>query len=143
VHHIYRLTLRERDLDTLAHANNVSYFDFMQEARNAFLRADAGMADAAAFDKNTFVTSFEVNYRETLDPVTDWVLVHTSVVRIEDEWFELRHQVVTELADGPHVHAEGRSRVAAVVPDFSRQRNLTDAEKSHLESARIDDGPVS
>ncbi|MDN5772130.1 MAG: thioesterase family protein, partial [Microlunatus sp.] len=79
--HNHRLRLRWSDLDSYAHANNVRYYDYIQEARIALMAEALGwpQGGSAEADDLWVVVRQDLDYRAPLDYRTEPYRVNTVV----------------------------------------------------------------
>ncbi len=89
--HTYECQLRWADMDLLGHVNNVTYLDYVAEARETFF---AGHAAATAP-----VVRHQVEFAKPLVFRREPVLVDTWVSAIHDDSVTLTHEVYDEPAD--------------------------------------------
>jgi acyl-CoA thioester hydrolase len=112
----YPVAVRFSDVDVYGHVNNVTYFEYFQEARIAMMARLWGDDWATADRAHVVVAQTDVDYRVPLlfrpDPYDAWTAVthvgRTSVV------------VESEIRDGEQVLA--RARVVLVFFDMETQR---------------------
>ena len=65
--HVYPLRIRWSDLDSYGHANNVKYYDYIQEARIALMTASLGWPAEDGAANVWLVVRQDLDYRKPLD----------------------------------------------------------------------------
>src|SRR5918911_1676728 len=65
--HLYRCPLRWADMDALGHVNNVTYVDYLQEARVDVFRIHAPMQGGEELAEGVVVVRHEVDYLAPLE----------------------------------------------------------------------------
>ncbi len=123
--HTYECPLRWADMDLLGHVNNVTYLDYVAEARQALLR-DAGVDRVATAP----VASHQVEFAAPLVFRRRPVLVDSWVVEAGKETLTLAHEIYDTGEDGDaprrvYLRASSVLRVAT-----------TDAERESLAPLR-------
>jgi acyl-CoA thioester hydrolase len=122
VPHTYPCPLRWADMDLLGHVNNVTYLDYVAEAREALF--DGHPAGRAP------VLQHQVDFVRPLVFRREPVLVDTWVTDIADDVVALAHEVYDEPGDG-----ESQRRVYLRATTVLRHR-LSAAETDLAEQAR-------
>ena len=88
--HTYDCPMRWADMDMLGHVNNVTYIDYLQEARVAFLRSGAA---SELLDEGVVVVSHQVEYRRPIDYSDDGVHVALGVSALGGSRLELAYEL--------------------------------------------------
>lgn len=145
VRHRYLCPLRWADLDLLGHVNNVTYLDYLQEARGALVHdclTAAGVERGP--DDGLVVVRHEVTYRSSLRFGTEPVAVDTWVSELRSATFTLEHEILHERPDGTReVYLRARTVLAAFHPSTGRPRRITPAERQALAPYAEEGGPRS
>ena len=120
--HTYECPLRWADMDLLGHVNNVTYLDYVGEAReNLFAGHPAGRAP---------VSRHQVEFAKPLVFRRHPVLVDTWVTDIADDEVTLAHEVYDEPAD------EEAERTVYLRASTVLAHRLSDAERALVETTR-------
>jgi acyl-CoA thioester hydrolase len=126
--------VRWSDIDSYDHVNNVRYFDYLQEARIAFLSQVAGTRDYFAEYPCVLVS-------QTVDYLRPILLRHPPYD--VDVWIEsvgttsytMRSRIVDRSGGGEDVYAKAVSVIVAVDGVTHAKRELFEAERAALLSA--------
>lgn len=139
--HVFMLKPRWSDLDAYAHVNNVTWLEYLQEARVDMLFVHAPARGAEGLADGVLVVRAEIDYRRAMlfrqqpYPIEMWVS------RIGGASFTISY----EIADGPGedgkrlVYGRASTVLAPVDPRTSAPRRLTAPERDVL--ARFVDAP--
>ena len=134
--HLYRCPLRWADMDLLGHVNNVTYIDYLQEARVDMLREHARSREGEALAEGVVVVRHVVSYVEPLVFRPEPVSMDVWVTDIKGASLTL----ATEVFDDDPDHEGGRRvyfRAESVLApyDFEQEspRRITAQERSYLE----------
>ncbi len=139
--HLYRCPLRWADMDALQHVNNVTYVDYLQEARVDMLRLHAPIAGAEQLAEGVVVVRHDVDYLAPLVFRKEPVLIDVWVTEVRAATFSLAYEVYDELPDGDRtVYLRARSLLTPFVFADERPRRISAAEHDVL-AAMADDSP--
>jgi len=147
VRHVYECPLRWADLDLLGHVNNVTYVDYLQEARVDLMRTMLPVAPEAGADltEGVVVVRHEVGYVHPLEFTTAPVRVECWVSQVRAATFTLSYEIVSDqsAAGGParRVHLRATTLLTPFVFAAERPRRLAPEERAALE--RFRDEPAS
>lgn len=130
VRHVYECPMRWADMDQLAHINNVTYFDYLQEARVDFGR-HIGLAATA--DVGLVVARSELQFRAPLTFRHTPVKVAVTVTDVRAASFTLGYEIYDETPDGPVVYATAHTVLTPYVFAEERIRRLTPEERASLQ----------
>lgn len=134
--HRYLCRVRWSDVDFYGHVNNVKYFEYLQEARIAFLLS---LTDGWPQDREGYVVArLDVDYRAPILFRTDPIVVESWVSRLGRSSYDLRSRIVDE---GGQVFAQAYTVVVAYDADAGGARPLTDSERQLIGSAVVTDPP--
>lgn len=129
--------MRWADLDMLGHVNNVTYVDYLQEARVDMLRFHSthghGQADLA---EGVVVVRHEVTYLRPLLFTFDAVRIECWVTEIRAASFTLAYEIFRESASRPGertVFARATTVLTPFVFAEERPRRITPEERARLE----------
>ena len=135
--HVYECPMRWADLDMLGHVNNVTYVDYLQEARVDMLRFHAshghGQTDLA---EGVVVVRHEVTYLRPLMFTFDAVRIECWVTEIRAASFTLAYEIFRESASRPGeriVFARATTVLTPFVFAEERPRRITPEERTRLE----------
>ena len=132
--HVYYCPLRWADMDSLGHVNNVTYVDYLQEARVDMLSVHAPATGGEELAEGVVVVRHEVEFVAPLVFRPEPVRIESWVTRIRAASFTMRYEILDELPDG------GRrvyTRAATVLTPFvfarERPRRISADERAVLE----------
>lgn len=122
-------------MDLLGHVNNVTYLDYLQEARIEMLLAhDPGQERRLiGLAEGAHILRHEVQYAAPLTFRLHPVKIDTWVVRADKESFTFAHEVYDEVDGARTTYLKARTELAPYRFDEDRQRQLTDAELTVLQ----------
>jgi acyl-CoA thioester hydrolase len=112
---VHREVVRYRDADAFGHVNNAVYLTYLEQARNAYLRA-LGLVTRVA-DITMILGRCEIDYRAQLD-VDETVEIGVRPSRLGTKSFELEY----ELRAGDRVVAEARTVLVGF--DYARGESI-------------------
>jgi acyl-CoA thioester hydrolase len=131
--HLYRCPLRWADMDQLGHVNNVTYVDYLQEARVDMLRAHAPVSGGEELAEGVVVVKHEVDYRRPLVYREEPVSIDAWVTKVSAASFTLAYEIYDEDESGERtVYVQARSLLAPYVFTTESPRRLTDVERATL-----------
>lgn len=129
--HRYACHVRFSDVDVFGHVNNVTYFEYYQEARLAFL-ASLRRSDA---DLSLVVARMEVDYRRPILFRPEPYRVDSWVTHVGRSSFALSSQIRSDSAADDDALLS-RAEAVMVAFDFEQQRArpLAEDEREALEA---------
>ncbi len=131
--HVYRCPLRWADLDQLGHVNNVTYVDYLQEARVDLFRTHAPDSRADDLAEGVVVVRHEVTYVSSLTFSSEFVSVECWVTEIRAASFTMAYEVYDEDESGERtVYLRARTVLTPYVFAIERPRRLHEDERSVL-----------
>jgi acyl-CoA thioester hydrolase len=134
VRHVYYCPLRWADMDSLGHVNNVTYVDYLQEARVDMLAVHAPETGGEALAEGVVVVRHEVEFVAPLVFRPDPVRIETWVSRIRAASFTMRYEILDELPDGERrVYTRASTVLTPFVFATERPRRVSQEEKDVLE----------
>jgi acyl-CoA thioester hydrolase len=143
VRHLYRCPLRWADLDLLGHVNNVTYVDYLQEARVDMFRAHAPESRGDDLAEGVVVVRHEVTYVSSLTLGPEPVAIECWVTEIRGASFTMAYEIFAEDDAGERtVHLRARTLLTPYVFATERPRRLHPEEKEWLARLVEPDEPV-
>jgi acyl-CoA thioester hydrolase len=134
VRHVYYCPLRWADMDSLGHVNNVTYVDYLQEARVDMLAVHAPVTGGEALAEGVVVVRHEVEFVSPLVFRSQPVRIETWVSRIRAASFTMRYEILDELPDGGRrVYARAATVLSPFVFANERPRRISADERAVLE----------
>ena len=143
--HRYECPIRWADLDLLGHVNNVTYVDYLQEARVDLLRHHGPRATAdEGLVEGVVVVRHEVSYAAPLlfSEARDTVSIEVWVTEIRGASFTLAYEIFHDTDDGRRVYARASTLLTPYVFATERPRRLSPEEKQALEGYLEPGDPV-
>ena len=141
--HLYRCPLRWADLDLLGHVNNVTYVDYLQEARVDMFRTHAPDSRADDLAEGVVVVRHEVTYVSSLTFGFEPVAIECWVTEIRAASFTMAYEIFAEDEAGERtVYLRARTVLTPYVFATERPRRLHDEEKESLSRLLEPDEPV-
>lgn len=138
--HTYSCPLRWADMDLLAHVNNVTYVDYLQEARIDMLVNHAPVRGGEDLAEGVVVVRHEVDYLAPLTYRAEPVTIQTWVTEVRAATFTMAYEIFDEEPDGTRtVYLRARSVLTPYVFAEERPRRLTAREREVL-GAFLDEG---
>jgi len=135
--HRYDCRVRWSDVDAYGHVNNVTYAEYVQEARIAAIASR--LTDRAG---EYVIAQLDLTYRRPMFFRQEPYVIETYVTRVGRSSFDLTADIV-DAADGAGGGGVGLlARAEATIVGFdataSRSRPLDDAERAALDDLRSD-----
>lgn len=141
--HVYRCPLRWADLDLLGHVNNVTYVDYLQEARVDMFRTHAPDSRSEDLAEGVVVVRHEVTYVSSLELGVDPVAIECWVTEIRAASFTMAYEIYDEDEAGERtVYLRARTVLTPYVFATERPRPLHDGEREALSRLLEPDEPV-
>lgn len=133
VRHVYECPMRWADLDLLGHVNNVTYVDYLQEARVDLLRHHGPSAHSAAgLAEGVVVVRHEVQYVAPLVFDHETVSIECWVTEVRAASFTMAYEIFHETPDGRRVYIRASTLLTPYVFATERPRRLTPEEREAL-----------
>jgi acyl-CoA thioester hydrolase len=134
VRHVYYCPLRWADMDSLGHVNNVTYVDYLQEARVDMLAVHAPETGGEALAEGVVVVRHEVEFVAPLVFRPEPVRIETWVSRIRAASITMRYEILDELPDGERrVYTRASTVLTPFVFATERPRRVSQEEKDVLQ----------
>ena len=131
--HIYRCPLRWADMDSLGHVNNVTYVDYLQEARVDMLRVHAPASGGEQLAEGVVVVRHEVEFAAPLVFRAEPVRIESWVTQIRAASFTMAYEILDELPGGERrVYTRARTLLTPYVFADERPRRIRDEERAVL-----------
>ncbi|GAA2900361.1 thioesterase family protein [Streptosporangium fragile] len=125
--HVFPRAVRFADIDSLGHVNNVRFFDYLEDARQAMFLVDPHREGGTPF-KGLVVARHEIDYRRPLTFRPDPVRVESWVAEIRPVRFLLEY----EIRDDDEVFVRARSVLVAYDVERASPRRLNEDELAYL-----------
>lgn len=137
VRHLYECPVRWADLDMLNHVNNVTYVDYLQEARVDMLRTHE--PDTRAHDlvgsptEGLVVVSHDITYMAPIAPRSKPVSIEVWVTEVRAATVTMAYEIFDEVEGGERqVYARASTVLTPFVFAEERPRRLTPSERDAL-----------
>src|SRR5688500_6275442 len=130
--HLYRCPLRWADMDLLGHVNNVTYVDYLQEARVDMLRVHPPRPGGEELADGVVVVRHEVKYASPLVFRMEPVSIEVWVTEVRAATFTLAYEIFDETPEGRRVYLRARSVLTPYVFDAERPRRISPQEREVL-----------
>lgn len=132
--HVYYCPLRWADMDSLGHVNNVTYVDYLQEARVDMFSVHAPASGGEELAEGVVVVRHEVEFLAPLVFRPEPVRIETWVGRIRAASFTMRYEVLDELPDGSRrVYTRASTVLTPFVFALERPRRIRAEERDVLQ----------
>lgn len=132
--HVYHCPLRWADLDALGHVNNVTYVDYLQEARVDMFALHHGSAAAEELAEGIIVVQHDIEFRTPLTFRPEPVRIETWATRIRAASFTLAYEIVDVLPSGERrTYTRASTLLAPFVFVEERPRRLQPDERGFLQ----------
>ena len=94
--HLFALTVRSTDLDSIGHVNNAKYLEYMEWARFDWIcRKGFTLDELKRLGVAPVVVNITINYRKELRMLEE-VQIKTSLIKVGTKSFVLRHEVFNQ-----------------------------------------------
>lgn len=130
--HTYECPVRWADLDLLGHVNNVTYVDYLQEARIDMLLTHAPDSRATDLAEGVVVVRSRVQYAHPLTFRSEPVRIDSWVSEIRASTFTMAYEVYDETDAGRVVYARATTVLTPYVFAEERPRRVSAAEREAL-----------
>lgn len=132
--HVYHCPLRWADMDSLGHVNNVTYVDYLQEARVDMFAVHAPDSRGEDLAEGVVVVRHEVEYAAPLVFRFEPVRIETWITEVRAASFTMAYEILDELPDGSRrVYARATSVLTPYVFAEERPRRIRPEEREVLE----------
>jgi acyl-CoA thioester hydrolase len=126
--------MRWADLDLLGHVNNVTYVDYLQEARVDLLRHHGpSPTSEGGLVEGVVVVRHEVQYAAPLLFERETVSIEVWVTEVRAASFTMAYEIFHETEEGRRVYARAWTLLTPYVFATERPRRLTPEEREALQ----------
>jgi acyl-CoA thioester hydrolase len=130
---VFHLKPRWSDLDAYAHVNNVTWLEYLQEARVDMLFVHAPAQGAERLAEGVLVVRAEIDYRRVMVFRQESYAIEMWVSKIGGASFTIGYEIADDDGEGNRLVYGTASTVLAPVDMASgRPRRLTDLEREIL-----------
>jgi acyl-CoA thioester hydrolase len=119
-------------MDMLGHVNNVTYVDYLQEARIDMFAMHAGSSVTAELAEGVVVVRHEVEFVSPLVYRDTPVRIDVWVTEVRASRFTLAYEIYDEIEDGRRVYLRASSVLAPYVFTNEAPRRLSPTEREIL-----------
>ncbi|MGZ5401398.1 MAG: acyl-CoA thioesterase [Nocardioides sp.] len=131
--HVYECPMRWADMDLLGHVNNVTYVDYLQEARvDLFRHHGPSPTSEGGLAEGVVVVRHEVQYVAPLTFQFQPVSIECWVTEIRAASFTMAYEVFQEDEQGRQVYLRASTVLTPYVFATERPRRITAEEKAAL-----------
>jgi acyl-CoA thioester hydrolase len=121
-------------MDSLGHVNNVTYVDYLQEARVDMLRIHAPDSGTEELAEGVVVVRHDIEFLAPLVFRPEPVRIETWVTKIRAASFELRYEILDQDRDGARqLYTRAATVLAPYVFATERPRRIRPEERATLE----------
>ena len=134
VRHVYHCPLRWADMDSLGHVNNVTYADYLQEARVDMFAVHAPAAGGEELAEGVVVVRHDVEFVAPLVFRPQPVRIESWITQVRAASFTMAYEILDEQPDGSRlVYARATSVLTPYVFSEERPRRIRPEERAVLE----------
>ncbi len=131
--HVYECPVRWADLDLLGHVNNVTYVDYLQEARVDMLLTQSPDTRAVDLAEGVVVVRHDVRYVAPMGFRLEPVKIACWVTQVRAASFTMAYEVYDDTPDGGRtVYLQAKTLLTPYVFAEERPRRITPDEKAAL-----------
>jgi acyl-CoA thioester hydrolase len=124
---------RWSDLDAYNHVNNVTWLEYLQEARVDMLFVHAPEGGSEGLAQGVLVVRAEIDYRRPMVFRQAPYPIHMWVSRIGAASFTVSYEIADEAPDGsPIVYGRAKTLLAPVDMDSGAPRRISPEERAVL-----------
>jgi acyl-CoA thioester hydrolase len=121
-------------MDSLGHVNNVTYVDYLQEARVDMFAVHAPVSGGEELAEGVVVVRHEVEFAAPLVFRFEPVRIETWITQVRAASFTMAYEILDELPDGSRkVYCRATSVLTPYVFSSERPRRLRPEEREVLE----------
>jgi acyl-CoA thioester hydrolase len=130
---VFHLKPRWSDLDAYAHVNNVTWLEYLQEARVDMLFVHAPAQGAEGLAEGVLVVRAEIDYRRVMIFRQEPYAIEMWVSRIGGASFTIGYEIADDDGEGNRtVYGQASTVLAPVDMASGRPRRLSDLEREIL-----------
>lgn len=131
--HVFPLKPRWSDLDAFGHVNNVTWLEYLQEARVDMLFVHAPQRGAEALAAGVVVVRAEIDYRRPMGFRQEPYPIEMWVTKIGGASFTIGYEIAdVDDAGDRVVYGQAATVLTAVDPATGRPRRLNQGERDVL-----------
>jgi acyl-CoA thioester hydrolase len=120
-------------MDSLGHVNNVTYVDYLQEARVDMLRVHAPASGGEQLAEGVVVVRHEVEFVAPLVFRAEPVRIESWVTQIRAASFTMGYEILDVLPDGERrIYTRARTLLTPYIFASERPRRIRDEERAVL-----------
>lgn len=132
--HVYYCPLRWADMDSLGHVNNVTYVDYLQEARVDMFAVHAPDTRGEDLAEGVVVVRHEVDFVAPLVFRFEPVRIETWITEVRAASFTMAYEILDERPDGSRqVYTRATSVLTPYVFAEERPRRIRPEEREVLQ----------
>lgn len=133
--HVYQCPLRWADMDALGHVNNVTYVDYLQEARVDMMSLHGMSSVGKELADGVVVVRHEIEFLAPLVFRPEPIRIETWLTRLRAASFELAYEILDVGGDGSrHVYTRASTVLTPFVFAEERPRRINAEESAMLAS---------
>ena len=126
-------------MDLLGHVNNVTYVDYLQEARIDMLWTHSPDSRAVDLAEGVVVVRHEVEYQRPLTFRHEPVIIESWVTEIKAATFTMAYEIFDETPEGRVVYLRAKTVLTPYVFAEERPRRINQGEREALKQFVADD----
>ncbi len=130
--HVYALKPRWSDLDAFGHVNNVTWLEYLQEARVDMLFVHASEQGAERLAEGVLVVRAQIDYKRPMVFRQEPYLIEMTVSGLRAASFSIDYDIVDPDGLGGARYGSASTTLAPVDLSTGRPRRLTDGERAAL-----------
>ncbi len=131
--HVFLLKPRWSDLDAYSHVNNVTWLEYLQEARVDMLFVHAPARGAEGLAQGVLVVRAEIDYRRAMVFRQQPYAIEMWVSKIGGASFTISYEIADEHSPGTRlVYGRAATLLAPTDLGSGRPRRLNDVERAVL-----------
>ncbi len=132
--HVYHCPLRWADMDSLGHVNNVTYADYLQEARVDMFAVHAPVTGGEELAEGVVVVRHDVEFVAPLVFRAEPVRIESWITELRAASFTMAYEILDEDGHGRRrVYTRATSVLTPYVFSEERPRRLRPEEREVLE----------
>ncbi|MFY0405655.1 acyl-CoA thioesterase [Solicola sp. PLA-1-18] len=130
--HVYECPMRWADMDVLGHVNNVTYVDYLQEARVDMFALHEGPPSTEPRAEGLVVARNDIEFVRPLMLRAAPIRIEMWVSRVRAASFTLAYEIVDEVDGERVVYTRAWSDLTPFLFAEERPRRITDDEREFL-----------
>lgn len=130
---MFLLKPRWSDLDAYGHVNNVTWLEYLQEARVDMLFVHGENAGSEQLAKGVFVARAEIDYKRPIEFRQQAYPIEMWVAKVGAASYTLAYEIVDTAADGTRtVYGTAATVLVPMNLESGRPRRITPEERAAL-----------